>query len=424
MNRLTLTLPLALALAVTLGTAQATPPANRPPENRIDNWIATWTASPQPVWGSELPLPIRVPATLTDQTVRQVLRVSSGGQRVRVVLSNEYGTEPLRIGAAHVAMAVAGSAITAGSDRVLRFGGEQSTTIPPGAKLLSDPVELDVATLARLAVTLYLPAKTLLTTFHWDGKETAYLAAGNRVAAARLDTNSRLEARLFLTDVLVDSPTNAGTVVALGDSITDGNGSTSDSDRRWPDFLAQRLAKERITVLNAGISGGRLLQDGMGSSALARFNRDVLSQPQLKSVVVLLGINDISWAGTSFAPHAAPPSADSLIVGYRQLIAQARLRKVRIIGATLLPFEGALDATPLQGYYNADKDKLRQAINQWIRSSGEFDAVVDFDALTRDPARPSRLLPRYDSGDHLHPGDAGYQAMADSLDHQTLLGKR
>jgi len=413
MQRRALKLPLALALIAALNAAQAS----------ADSWISSWTANPQAIWGSELPLPTRIPASLADQTVRQVLRVSGGGKQVRVVLSNEYGSQPLQIGAAHVALAAAGSAIVGVSDRPLTFSGETNPIIPPGTKLVSDPVDLKVASLARLAVTLYLPATTPLTTFHWDGKETAYLGRGNQAAATRLDAKEKLEARLFLSEVLIDAPDNRGTVVTLGDSITDGNGSTSDSDRRWPDFLAQRLAKEKITVLNAGISGGRLLQDGMGSSALARFDSDVLVKPQLKSVVLLLGINDISWAGTPFAPDAVPPSADRLIAGYRQLIAQARLRKVRIVGATLLPFEGSLAGTPMQGYYTAEKDRLRQTINHWIRSSGEFDAVVDFDALTRDPARPSRLLPRYDSGDHLHPGDAGYQAMAAALNDALLFGQ-
>jgi lysophospholipase L1-like esterase len=212
-------------------------------------------------------------------------------------------------------------------------------------------------------------------------------------------------------------------VVVLGDSTTDGNGATIDANTRWPDFLAARLAPKNVAVLNAGISGARLLGDRMGVNALARFDRDVLSQPRVKSVVVLLGINDISWPGTAFDPQGIRPSADALIAGYRQLIARAHSRGVRVVGATLTPFEGALAGTPLDNYYHADKDRLRQQINAWIRGSGEFDTVIDFDALARDPAHPARLKPEFDSGDHLHPGDRGNQAMADAVDLDVLFAR-
>ncbi|MGQ4582796.1 GDSL-type esterase/lipase family protein [Lysobacter sp. F60174L2] len=195
-----------------------------------------------------------------------------------------------------------------------------------------------------------------------------------------------------------------------------------DADTRWPDFLAERLVDDDIAVLNAGISGGRLLRDKMGSNALARFERDVLAQPGIAAVIVLIGINDISWNAMVFAPHDDPVAATEVIAGYRQLIARARLHGVRIVGATLLPFGGALQDTPMAGYFSAEKEQVRQAVNRWIRDSGEFDAVVDFDAVMRDPARPSRLLPAYDSGDHLHPGDAGNQAMAEAIDIDALLG--
>ena len=194
-----------------------------------------------------------------------------------------------------------------------------------------------------------------------------------------------------------------------------------DRDTRWPDFLAARLADKHVAVLNAGISGARLLQDKMGDNALARLDRDVLSQPGIASVIVLIGINDISWNHMAFAPDDGAADAEQLIAGYRQIIARAHARNVRIVGATLTPFEGALKDTPLMGYYSADKERMRQSVNDWIRHSGEFDAVIDFDALLRDPAHPTRLLPAYDSGDHLHPGDAGTQALAETVDLEALL---
>jgi lysophospholipase L1-like esterase len=211
-------------------------------------------------------------------------------------------------------------------------------------------------------------------------------------------------------------------VVALGDSITDGNGSTPGTDQRWPDFLARRLAPQGVAVLNAGISGNRLLRPGMGDSGLARFERDVLRHPGLGAVIVLLGTNDIGWPGAAFAPHESLPQVSEITNGLRQLVEQAHVRNVRVIGATITPFEGALKGTPLEGHYSPVKESLRQAVNDWIRHSGAFDAVIDFDRLARDPSRPTRLRAEFDSGDHLHPGDAGYRAMADSIDLRDLLG--
>ncbi|MEC5159855.1 SGNH/GDSL hydrolase family protein [Janthinobacterium sp. CG_S6] len=386
-------------------------------------WIGTWSASPQPTWGADFAFPTNIPATLQDQTIRQVARISLGGKRVRVALSNEYGSAPLRVGSAHIALAGAGSAIVPGTDRPLTFGGNTFAVVPPGAPLLSDPVDLALAPLASVAVSVFLPHATAATTFHWDGRQTAYLAPGEHVASARIEAERTTTARIFLSgiQVEVEAAADAGAVVVLGDSISDGNGAGVDANARWPDFLAARLAPRKVAVLNAGISGARLLGDRMGANALARFERDVLSQPRLKSVVVLLGINDISWPGTAFDPHGVRPSAEALIAGYRQLIARAHLRGVRVVGATLTPFEGALAGTPLDNYYHADKDQLRQAINAWIRGGGEFDAVLDFDALLRDPARPRRLRSEFDSGDHLHPGERGNRAMADAVDLDVLF---
>jgi lysophospholipase L1-like esterase len=378
------------------------------------------------VWGSDFVLPANVPAVLHGQTVRQVARISVGGPRVRIVLSNAYGKVPLRIGAATVALAASASAIEAGSLRTLTFSGQPSATMAPGSPLVSDPVALSVPDLARLTVSVHLPQASATATFHWDGRETAWIAPEDQTRAIRIDDAPGVQtttARLLLSAIEVEAAPAAQAVAILGDSITDGASASLGIDARWPDFLARRLAPQGVAVINAGISGGRLLSDGMGENALARFERDVLAQPGVRTVVVLLGINDISWPGTAFAPRAQRPTLEELTNGYAQLVAQARSRGVRVIGATVTPFEGALPGTPLSDYYQPEKEALRQQLNTWIRTSGLFDAVLDFDAWARDPAHPLRLLPAYDSGDHLHPGDAGNRALAEGIDLPLLFNK-
>ena len=411
-----------LALALSLGvSAQAAEAVPRPPAA----WLSTWTASPQAVWGPDFLFPSNVPAVLHDQTIRQVARISVGGRRVRIVLSNAYGKAPLRIGAASVALAQNGAAIRPDSLRRLTFAGQPSASVAPGAPLVSDPVDLAVPDQARLAVSLHRPQATPASTFHWDGRETAWLAPGEQTRAARIDTAQAgvqtTTARLLLSSIQVEAVEGAPAVAILGDSITDGASASLGGDTRWPDVLAERLAPHGVAVLNAGISGGRLLADGMGESAVARFGRDVLDQPGVRAVIVLIGINDISWPGTAFARQEKRPTLEALTRGYAQLIAQARRRGVRVIGATLTPFAGALPGTPLDDYYQVEKDALRQQLNAWIRGSGSFDAVLDFDAWARDPAQPLRLLPAYDSGDHLHPGDAGNRALAEGIDLSLLF---
>ncbi|OEZ62663.1 SGNH/GDSL hydrolase family protein [Duganella sp. HH105] len=387
------------------------------PSHAAENWVASWQASPHAAWPSgDFALPTGVPRTLAQQTVRETARISVGGRRVRIVLSNRYGSEPLVIGEAHVARAAgADGGIVPGTDQALTFGGRRGTVIPAGAPALSDALELPLAPLEKLAVSVYLPQKTPLDTLHWGAQQTGHIAAGNAVAAAALPGASPLHGRALLAGIWVDAAAPTRAVVAFGDSITDGNGSTPDKDRRWPDYLAARLSADGVAVVNAGISGARLLGDRMGANAAARFEQDVLAQPGVHTAVVLMGINDIGWPQSAFAPQEAPMTAERMIAAYRQLIAQARARGVRIVGGTLLPFEGALQGTPFAGYYTPAKDAVRGEVNQWIRESGEFDEVADFDALLRDPRRPSRMQPRYDSGDHLHPGDAGYAAIAHSI---------
>lgn len=378
------------------------------------SWTTTWYASPQATWGPDFPLPTAVPATLARQTVRENARISVGGTRVRIVLTNRFGGEPIAIGEASVARA--GKAD--GAARALTFGGRRSATIAAGAPLISDPVDMPVGALDKLTVSVYLPLATPLTTFHWGAQQSATITDGNTTQAtdSLAPRGARtMQGRALLSAILVETRAGKGALVALGDSITDGNGSTPGRDRRWPDYLAARLGADGVAVVNAGISGARLLGDVMGANAAARFETDVLSQPGVATVVVLLGINDIGWPQSAFAPHEPPMRAERMIAVYRQLIAQARVRGVRIVGATLPPFEGALQGTPFDGYHTPAKDAVRREVNQWIRDGGEFDAVVDFDRVLRDPARPARLLARYDSGDHLHPGDAGYEAMAEAV---------
>lgn len=398
--------------AVALGTAAF---AALAAEASTARWLPTWTASEQPIWqAGELPLPTGVPARLDDQTLRQVARISIGGPRARLVLSNRYGREPVTIGGARLALAAGRNGIDARTDRAATFGGRPSITIPAGGTVTSDAIELPVPPLSRLAVSLHLPEPVRPGGFHWDGRQTAWLARGDAMRDATLPDAPSFSGRLLLAAIEVEASHGTAAVVAIGDSITEGNGSTVDANRRWPDGLAERLVPRGLAVLNAGISGGQLLRDGMGESVLARFGRDVLGHTGVRAVIVAIGINDIGWPGSTFAPQTALPEVAKMIEGYRALIRRAHDRGIAVIGATITPFSGALAGTPIRGYdAPPQKEALRQAINAWIRHSGEFDAVADFDAALRDPARPQAMLARYDSGDRLHPDDAGYRRMAE-----------
>jgi lysophospholipase L1-like esterase len=370
------------------------------------HWVGTWGASPQqPVtaFGSA--------PSFTNQTVREIVRISVGGERFRVRLTNEFGTAPLLIGAAHAAISAGGAAIKPGTDRVLTFSGHSSITVPPGAPVLSDPVDLKAADLASLAISIYLPQTTGPATWHLEGKQTAYIVLGDATGASDLGASATTStARFFLSGVEAASFERKSAIVTFGDSITDGTQSTVNTNHRSPDRLAERLAAsgdDDTGVVDEGISGNRILHDNAGPNALSRFDRDVLATPGVRFMTVLLGINDIGFGG--FIPTEAV-SADDIIGGYRQLIARAHSRGIRIYGATLTPFDNV--GSP---YFSAAHEVERQAVNAWIRTSGEFDAVIDFDKVVRDPNNPSKLLPAFDSGDHPHPSDAGYKAMADSI---------
>jgi len=364
--------------------------------------IGTWAAGPQTQNATQVPREFAA-----GTTVRQIVRVSLGGVEIRVRFSNELSSVPLQIGAASVALHAGGSAIVAGSDRTLTFGGKTSIVVPPGAPAVSDPVHLRVPPLAHLAISMHLPSATTGTTFHNVASQTTYIApaGGDYTQAVVMPTEATALNYFFLSGVTVKASERALAVVALGDSITDGTRSTPDTDSRWPNTLALRLLEDRrtdhIAVLNEGISGNRILSAGSGPNTLSRFDRDVLAKRAVKHVVVLIGINDIGNSARGTGPVV---TADDIIAGYRQLIARARQNDIRIYAGTLTPIAGS-------GYDFPAAEAMRQAVNHWIRTSGAFDAVIDFDAVTRDPGNPTRFLPAYDSGDHLHPNDAGYAAM-------------
>ena len=403
----------ALLLAGVTAASSALP--SSPGSAKTRHWATSWIAPAQPTWGSDFVLPLGMPPSLQDVTLRQHLRISVGGERLRLVVSNEYGRAPLKVGRAHVSLG-------SGAGAYATFHGAQDVVVSAGAKAVSDPVALPVPSGSRLRVDLYVPERTQLAGFHWDAHDEALMVPGDVAGRSGTARGEKLATRAFLSAVLVESTREPAAVVTLGDSITDGNGSTPGADQRWPDILARRLAPHGVAVLNAGISGNRLLRSGMGDSALARLERDVLQHPGVRAVIVLLGTNDIGWPGAAFAPHEALPQVSDITNGLRQLVEQAHLRNVRVIGATIMPFEDALKGTPLEGHYSPRKESLRQAVNEWIRHSGAFDGVADFDRLARDESRPTHLRAEFDSGDHLHPGDAGYRAMADSIELHDLLG--
>jgi lysophospholipase L1-like esterase len=341
-----------------------------------------------------------------------IVRSSIGGRRVVVHLSNAYGSGPLRIGAAHIALREKDSAIVAGSDRVLTFGGNPSFTIPVGAEIASDPVDLDLPKLRDIAVSVYIPGEESSPTNHLTGLHTTYISKeGDFSGAPAIADATTRQSWYWVSEIDVLADRDARLIVAFGDSITDGATSTPDTDRSWPSLLAQRLAANKATadlaVVNEGISGNRLLADGAGVSALARFDRDVLSQPGVKWIIVLEGINDIG-IGALAGPQAAV-TAEDLIGAHKQLIERAHLHGIKVVGATLTPYEGA-------AYYSEGGEAIRQAVNQWIRTSGAFDAVIDFDQVVRDPGNPKQIRADYNIRDHLHPNDVGYQAMADAVD--------
>jgi lysophospholipase L1-like esterase len=369
------------------------------------------------------------------------VHTSVGGAKVRVKISNTYGDQPVLIGDAHIARRTVASEIDPASDRTLKFHGEKSTTIPKRSMVVSDPVDLDVPALSDLAISLFFPEIAVATTSHILAMQTNYVAPdpGDFSAQVKFPAANPISSWPFLTGVDVAASPRGGTIVAFGSSTTDGDGSTNDANHRWPDRLAERLQKERgrgveLGVLNQGIIGNRLLNDNrsprqtggpfgkvleryggaLGEAGLARFERDVLSQAGVKYVVLVLGINDILFPG-SFTLLSESVSAQSLIAGNRQLIARAHKAGIRVLETTIPPFENATFQNPVISFSTPEKEKVRQEVNAWIRGTKEFDGVIDFDLVLRDPSHPTRLLPAYDSGDHLHCNDAGYIASGNAV---------
>ncbi|VXC61968.1 SGNH/GDSL hydrolase family protein [Sphingomonas sp. AX6] len=369
------------------------------------SWSRSWAVAPQ---SAPTDANRRIP-DLTDRTVRQVVRLSSGGTRLRVRLSNEMSDRVLRIGSVEVALADADGRIVAGTSRQVRFDGETSAVVPMHAPLVSDPIALSVEPLARIAITIHLPSGAPSPTVHSHAAATAWIAPGNQTDAITMRNATRFGQRLMIAGVDVEARARQRTIVAFGDSITDGARATNDADTRWPDALANRLQAARMTgvgVANLGIGGNRVLLDGSGLNALARFDRDVLSVPGVSHVIILEGVNDI---GSAWRDKVAErPTADDIIDGYRQIIARANDRSVKVVFGTILPYKGA-------SYWSEWGEGVRAEVNQWIRTNREADGFVDFDAATRDPADPQRMAKAYDGGDALHPNDAGFKAMADAV---------
>ena len=377
-------------------------------------WVTSWGASQQ------VPEPQNaLPADqMRDLTLRQIVRLSAGGDALRVHLSNAFGTEALHFTSVHVARALlpSSSAIDPSTDRPLTFAGLPEVVVPPGAEFVSDPLELAVAPLSNLAVTFHLDRAPDRETGHPGSRATSYYIQGDFVGAANLSDAKQIEHWYQLAQIDVRSAPGARSIVALGDSITDGHGATTNGNNRWTDVLAERLQAGRksrnIGVSNQGIGGNHLMTDGLGPNALARFDRDVLAPAGVRWVIVFEGVNDLGAiaqrADASAAEHAA--LVQRVIAAYQQMIVRAHTHGLLIYGATITPYVGS-------NYYHpglvAEAD--RQAVNQWIRAAGHFDAVIDFDAVVRDPQHPDQLLPGLDCGDHLHPSVAGYKAMGDAI---------
>jgi lysophospholipase L1-like esterase len=372
-------------------------------------WVGTWASAPQLDSHSKPAEQLVTPGT-AGVTLREVVHVSIGGEIVRVRFSNLYGTGPLVVGAAQIAQSLKSAAIVSGSGKALSFHGEPSVSIPAGALAVSDAVPFKFAALSDLTVSFYLPNPSGPITEHALGNATSFHAPGNLVANDTLETPSTLTSWEYLNGIDTLASADAGAVITIGDSITDGAKSTIDTNQRWPDELARRLQADpkyrNLAVLNEGISGNKILLDGAGPNVLARFDRDVIAQSGAKYLLILEGINDIGRLhGT---PDAGLTAAD-LIFALNQMILRAHAHGIAVIGCTLTPYHGA-------GYYTDNGEAIRKAVNDWIRTGGAFDGFVDFEAAVRDPNHPDTFLPADDPGDHLHPNDAGYKVMGDTID--------
>lgn len=385
------------------------------------HWVGTWATSPQD--GGDIIPGVVEPSIpeINDGTIRQIARTSIEGNVVRIKLSNEFGKVPVNIGSASIALSAGGESINPKTKRVLKFGGKASTVIEPGKTVVSDAVHLNVKALSNVAVSLYLPEKTPITTYHSTGLHTTYIASsGNHTNTAVLPTTATSTNYFFLTGIDVLSSKKAASIVAFGDSLTDGNNSTIDANKQWPCFLAARLQNNKkykhLSVLNCGISGNRILNDMIGTSGLNRMESDVLNREGIKYIIFEMGLNDLGYSGGAFGAPGGVITADDIIAGYKKVIAMAHKKGCKIFGTTLTPCYG-LGAILGTGQYDTPEGQAtRRTVNEWIRTSGEFDAVIDFEKAIYDPNDPIKLLPAYDSGDHAHPNNAGYEALANAVD--------
>ena len=413
-----------LAIAI---LAQAVPNCYAANAAAHSPWVATWGAAMVATEPGDAP-------DFTGQTLREIVHTSVGGEQARVWFSNRFGTVPLHIGSAHIALSASGSVganpdgtanqsgIQAGSDHPLTFNNLGSVVIPPGAEVVSDPVPLNVPALSDIAVSIYFPDHTMATTEHSDSNQISYAANGNQVGAADLAAKSWPSKPWYVVSgVDVDAPGESA-VIALGDSITDGAYATENENHRWPDYLASRLAADPgakkagvLSVVNVGIGGNRVLMDGYGPNAVSRINPDVVARSGARYVIILESINDIGRFTSNHQPYG--DLTQRLEAGIAQIAAQAHQHGIQVIGATLTPYQGC-------GYYSEAGNQVRNAVNDWIRTSPTFDGVADFDKAVRDPQNPQHFAAQYDSGDHLHPKDAGYQAMANAIDLSLFTKKR
>lgn len=372
-------------------------------------WVGTWACSPQLVEPQNMP-----PSPgLEGNSLRQVVHITLGGPEIRLRFSNEFGKTPLTVATVHVALPSAPGEITTTTDTPVTFGGKASLTIPGGALMFSDPVKFSVASLSDLVVTMEFTSVPEGLTGHPGSRQTSFIATGNQVSAATLTSPVSTDHWYILDGVDTTSTQGAEAVITLGDSITDGRGSITNQNTRWPDDLARALAADKklanISVLNHGIGGNRILRDGLGPNALSRFDRDVIAQTGARWVIVFEGVNDIGGSRAASAASETPTVADEIILAYQQFILRAHAHGIKVYGATITPFGKSF-------YSNASTEQARQAVNDWIRNSHQFDAVVDFDKAIRDPAAPNQMDATCDSGDHLHPNSEGYRRMATAID--------
>ena len=400
-----------VAIALLAGAISLTSPTVAH-ESDKGRWVATWGNSASHAG----PAP-------TNQTVRQIESISLGGGTFRVRLSNEFSPQAITVGEAHVALAGPGSSIKPGTDRQLTFAGQSSIIIPSNAVVYTDPVQLKVPALGDVAVSIFFPTNTGTVSLHDASIDTAYITSGNTTSAVSLSGATTSPSRFMLSEIQVLADDDAAAIVTLGDSITEGVGSTNGASRRWPDFLANRLTAAHGIgsrgVDNAGIGGNRVLHDtppnpfglNFGQGALARLDRDVLSQAGVKYLIILEGVNDLGLPGFVNVPQETI-TADQLIGAYRQIIARAHAHGIKVIGGTITPFANSTEPN----YWTPAGEAIRQAANKFILHSGEFDGAIDFASAIADPKNPTFMLTKYSSGDNLHPNDAGYEAMADAID--------